>query len=95
MPLNERKYLQQHQQESTRMNGEDNDSSHSFYDKLRHSILFDHDKKQNNVQERNLFGIYKPTLVDDCINQVLQELFSDKVIIESIRQRVADKINKL
>ena len=98
MPLNERKYLNKSQQESSNKEAtteEDNDSSpHSFFSKLKHAILFEHDKKQHG-QLRNMFDVYKPSLVDDCISQVLNEVFGDKVIIESIRQRVANKINKL
>ena len=92
-PLNEFKYFQTKQ---ARELEETTDTSllnrKSFLDDFKNKILFE---RSNSGKERNLFSKYHQPLVDSSLNEVLNEVFGDNLIIQSIRERVLEKINKL
>nr|CAG4709887.1 unnamed protein product [Naegleria fowleri] len=91
IPLNELMYLQknmkQEQDSSTQQT-----PIETLETRLKNSILFE---RNCNGVEKNLFAKYQPSLVQTCLDEVLNEIFSDKCIINTIRQRVAEKIDQL
>ncbi|KAG2382541.1 hypothetical protein C9374_005121 [Naegleria lovaniensis] len=92
IPLNELMYLHQQNAKQQEEAPTTPTTQESLEERLKNSILFE---RGSNGVDKNLFAKYQPALVQTCLDEVLNEIFADKFIIDTIRQRVADKIDQL